>query len=71
MTFVGVTYLADAFWGFLAGAGAAAISLFNLGPLLLGALSGGLAAELRTWRRLKTAPKRPEISDGRRTGVDR
>jgi hypothetical protein len=70
MTFVGVTYLADAFWGFLAGAGAAAISLFNLGPLLLGALSGGLAAELRTWRRLKTAPNRPEISDGRRTGVD-
>lgn len=64
MTFAGVTYLADAFWGLLAGAGAAAISLFNLGPLLLGALSGGLAAELRTLRRLKTAPKRSESSDG-------
>lgn len=63
MTFVGVTYLADAFWGFLAGAGAAAISLFNLGPLLLGALGGGLAAELRTWRRLKVAPK-PATLDG-------
>ncbi|HTN04111.1 MAG TPA: hypothetical protein VL132_19630, partial [Planctomycetaceae bacterium] len=51
MTFAGVTYLTDAFWGFLAGAGAAVISLFNLGPLLLGALGGGLAAELREWRR--------------------
>lgn len=51
MTFAGVTYLTDAFWGFLAGAGAAAISLFNLGPLLLGAFGGGLAAELREWRR--------------------
>jgi hypothetical protein len=51
MTFVGVTYLTDAFWGFLAGAGAAAISLFNLGPLLLGAFGGGLVAELREWRR--------------------
>ena len=64
MTFAGVTYLADAFWGFLAGAGAAAISLFNLGPLLLGALSGGLAAELRTWRRLKAAPKPAAIHQG-------
>ena len=51
MTFAGVTYLTDAFWGFLAGAGAAAISLFNLGPLLLGAFGGGLVAELREWRR--------------------
>lgn len=51
MTFAGATYLTDAFWGFLAGAGAAAISLFNLGPLLLGAFGGGLAAELREWRR--------------------
>jgi hypothetical protein len=65
MTFVGVTYLADAFWGFLAGAGAAAISLFNLGPLLLGALSGGLAAELRTRHRLKMAPKPAAIDDAR------
>ena len=68
MTFAGVTYLADAFWGLLAGAGAAAISLFNLGPLLLGALGGGLAAELRTWRRLKAAPKQREVSGGRAGG---
>ena len=59
MTFAGVTYLADAFWGFLAGAGAAAISLFNLGPLLLGAFGGGLVAELREWRRATDVSLRP------------
>jgi hypothetical protein len=64
MTFAGVTYLADAFWGILAGAGAAAISLFNLGPLLLGALSGGLAAELRTWRRLRVESRPDELKEG-------
>lgn len=51
MTFAGVTYLTDALWGFLAGAGAAVLSLLNIGPLLLGAFGGGLAAELRAWRR--------------------
>lgn len=51
LTFAGVTYLTDALWGFLAGAGAAVLSLLNLGPLLLGAFGGGLVAELHEWRR--------------------
>ncbi len=58
MTFAGVTYLTDAFWGVLAGLGAAALSLLNLGPLLLGAFGGGLAAELRTWRSSALARRR-------------
>lgn len=46
LTFAGVTYLADAFWGILAGAGAAALALFHIGPLLAGAFAGGVAAQL-------------------------
>lgn len=42
MAAAGVTYLADAFWGVLAGLGAAAIALLNIGPLLVGAILGGL-----------------------------
>jgi hypothetical protein len=34
------------FWGLLAGFGGVALSLLNIGPLLLGALAGGLAAQL-------------------------
>jgi hypothetical protein len=64
MTFAGVTYLSDAFWGFLAGLGASAISLFNIGPLLLGAFGGGLAAELREWRRVAVASRPPLAAEG-------
>jgi hypothetical protein len=64
MTFAGVTYLSDAFWGFLAGLGASAISLFNIGPLLLGAFGGGLAAELREWRRVAAASRPPLAAEG-------
>jgi len=40
---VGVAYLTDWIgWGILAGLGAAAWSLFNIGPLLLGAVVGAL-----------------------------
>jgi hypothetical protein len=69
MTFAGVTYLSDAFWGFLAGLGASAISLFNIGPLLLGAFGGGLAAELREWRRVALMPKQPEMTEGSNAGT--
>jgi hypothetical protein len=44
---VGVGWLIHGFfWGLLAGLGGVALSLLNIGPLLLGALAGGLAAQL-------------------------
>lgn len=43
---VGVGWLMHGvFWGLLAGLGGVAVSLLNIGPLLLGALAGGLAAQ--------------------------
>ncbi|HEU4700058.1 MAG TPA: hypothetical protein VFS40_12825 [Gemmatimonadales bacterium] len=50
----GVTYLADAFWGVLAGLGGVALSLLNVGPLFVGAVVGGLVAQATgraRWRR--------------------
>ncbi len=41
MVAVGVTYLADGYWGVLAGLGGVALSFLNIGPLLLGAVLGG------------------------------
>ncbi len=41
MVAVGVTYLADVYWGVLAGLGGVALSFLNIGPLLLGAVLGG------------------------------
>lgn len=51
MVAVGVTYLTNLwFWGLLAGLGGIALSFLNIGPLLLGAVLGGLAAALsRRW----------------------
>lgn len=46
LVFAGVTYLADAFWGFLAGLGGVAVSLIHVGPLLVGAVAGGLWEQL-------------------------
>jgi hypothetical protein len=46
LVFAGVTYLADAFWGVLAGLGGVAVSLIHVGPLFLGAVVGGLWAEV-------------------------
>jgi hypothetical protein len=48
MVTVAVAYLADWvwFWGVLAGIGGVALMLLNIGPLLIGALLGGLAARL-------------------------
>jgi hypothetical protein len=44
---VGVTYLTDFWpWGVLAGLGGIAISFLNIGPLLLGAVLGGLGSGL-------------------------
>jgi hypothetical protein len=44
---VGVGWLMHGFfWGLLAGFGGVALSLLNIAPLLLGAVVGGLAAEL-------------------------
>ena len=53
MVAVGVTYLTDlVFWGVLAGLGGVAVSFLNIGPLLLGAVLGGLGARLSTqWSR--------------------
>lgn len=48
MAAVAVTYLADVYWGVLAGLGGVAISFLNIGPLLLGAVLGGLTARLWT-----------------------
>ena len=46
MVAVAVAYLADWVWvwGFLAGLGGVALMLLNVGPLLIGALAGGIAA---------------------------
>ena len=48
MVTLAVAYLADWVWGwgFLAGLGGVALMLLNVGPLLLGALAGGLAARV-------------------------
>jgi hypothetical protein len=47
MVAVGVTYLTDFWpWGVLAGLGGIAISFLNIGPLLLGAVLGGLGSGL-------------------------
>ena len=46
MAFAGVTYLTDTFWGFLAGLGGVVLSLLQVGPLFVGAVVGGLAAEI-------------------------
>jgi hypothetical protein len=51
LTFAGVTYLTDAVWGILVGAGAVALSLFHIGPLLAGAFAGGVASQIRTSNR--------------------
>ncbi len=52
MAAVAVTYLADVYWGVLAGLGGVAVSFLNVGPLLLGAVLGGLGARLSTqWSR--------------------
>lgn len=52
MVAASVTYLADMYWGVLAGLGGVAISFLNIGPLLLGAVLGGLGAGLSSqWSR--------------------
>jgi hypothetical protein len=48
MVAVGVTYLADVYWGVLAGLGGVALSFLNIGPLLLGAVLGGAGAGVST-----------------------
>jgi hypothetical protein len=52
MVAAGVTYLADVYWGVLAGLGGVTLSFLNIGPLLLGAVLGGLGTMLSTqWSR--------------------
>lgn len=51
MAFAGVTYLTDTFWGVLAGLGGVLLSLLQVGPLFVGAVVGGLAAEAGHRRR--------------------
>jgi len=52
MVAVAVTYLADVYWGMLAGFGGVALSFLNIGPLLLGAVLGGAGAGVSTrWSR--------------------
>ncbi|MGE5093069.1 MAG: hypothetical protein ACM3OH_12960 [Bacillota bacterium] len=36
-----------AFWGFLAGLGGLVLALLNVGPMLVGAIAGGIAAGFR------------------------
>ena len=46
MVLAAVTYMTDAFaWGILAGLGTAVLLLLNIGPLLAGAIIGGLIGE--------------------------
>lgn len=49
----GITYLVEAFWGVLAGVGFTVWSLLTIGPMLLGALAGGVVAEIEWRRRLR------------------
>ncbi|MEP7227020.1 MAG: hypothetical protein ABI785_06645 [Gemmatimonadales bacterium] len=64
MAAVAVTYLADVYWGVLAGLGGVALSLINIGPLLLGAVLGGLSAGVsRRWSR-GGGPNRRRPSNG-------
>ena len=43
MSFAAVTWMYDAIWGALAGAGTAVLLLINVGPLFLGAVLGAVA----------------------------
>jgi hypothetical protein len=44
---VGIGWLTHlAFWGFLAGLGGLVLALLNVGPMLIGAIAGGIAAGL-------------------------
>jgi predicted branched-subunit amino acid permease len=53
----GVAYLTDLLaWGVLAGIGTATLLLLQVGPMLAGALSGGLIAELEAGRRDRPPP---------------
>lgn len=47
MTFAAITWIWGAGWGSVAALGTAALLLLNVGPLFLGAILGGLAAEIR------------------------
>jgi hypothetical protein len=45
---VGIGWLTHlAFWGFLAGLGGLVLALLNVGPMLVGAIAGGIAAGFR------------------------
>lgn len=49
LAFAGVTWLTHfALWGVLAGVGGLVLAFVHVGPMLAGAIAGGLAAE---WRR--------------------
>ena len=53
---VGIGWLTHlAFWGVLAGLGGLVLALLNVGPMLIGAIAGGLAAGLRH-RVIRPAP---------------
>ena len=58
MVTAGVAYLTDLLaWGVLAGLGTAMLLLLQVGPMLAGALTGGLIAELQSRRRQGPAPR--------------
>jgi hypothetical protein len=45
---VGIGWLTHlAFWGFLAGLGGVLLAFINIGPMLIGAIGGGIAAQLQ------------------------
>lgn|SRR5512132_787043 len=53
---VGIGWLTHlAFWGFLAGLGGLVLALLNVGPMLVGAIAGGIAAGLQR-RVVRPAP---------------
>jgi predicted branched-subunit amino acid permease len=53
----GVAYLTDLLaWGVLAGLGTAVLLLLQVGPMLAGALTGGLIAELAARRQARPPP---------------
>lgn len=52
MVFAGMGYLTHLWgWSVLAGLGGVALSLLHIGPMLAGALAGGLVGQLTGWGR--------------------
>jgi hypothetical protein len=68
MMAAGVGYLTEGLlWGLLAGVGGLWLAFFQIGPMLAGALVGGLAAQLWPSARARVGPGR-RVGEGRNRG---